>query len=287
MPAPMITSNFIDTPSGRISYKQSSNSGPVALFVHGVIVNSHLWRHQLAALADVRRCIAVDLMGHGATQITPDQPVSFEAQAEMLVQFIDALGIEQLDLVANDSGTGIAQIFAVRHPHRLRSLTVSNGDVHDNWPPKEFSGFLDMVAAGGLPQTLQNMADDKSEFRGPGGMEGAYENSSQVSDETIDAYILPHLTSTQRANDLARFILAFDNSQTVRLEPALSELSVPTLIVWGTGDIFFGKQWSDFLADRLAGPVIQVEIPNARLLFPEERADEFNQALRTFWNTLS
>ena len=67
----------------------------------------------------------------------------------------------------------------------------------------------------------------------------------------------------------------------------MSELSVPTLIVWGTGDIFFGKQWSDFLADRLAGPVIQVEIPNARLLFPEERADEFNQALRTFWNTLS
>lgn len=38
---------------------------------------------------------------------------------------------------------------------------------------------------------------------------------------------------------------------------------------------------------RLAGPVVQVEIPNARLLFPEERADAFNQALRTFWNTLS
>ncbi|MFJ4393303.1 alpha/beta fold hydrolase [Pseudomonas sp. NPDC089396] len=287
MPAPLITSNFIDTPSGRISYKQSSSDGPVALFVHGVIVNSHLWRHQLAALADIRRCIAVDLMGHGATQIAPDQSVSFEAQAEMLVEFIDALGIETLDLVANDSGTGIAQIFAARYPHRLRSLTLSNGDVHDNWPPKEFSGFLDMVADGGLPKTLRSMVDDKSEFRGPNGMEGAYENSSKVSDATIDAYVLPHLISAQRTNDLARFILAFDNSQTIRLEPALKELSVPTLIVWGTGDIFFGKQWSDFLAARLAGPVSQVEIANARLLFPEERPDELNEALRSFWQKLS
>ncbi|KTC41328.1 hydrolase [Pseudomonas sp. ABAC61] len=287
MSAPLITSNYVDTPSGRISYKQSSTSGPVALFVHGVIVNSHLWRYQLAELADVRRCIALDLMGHGDTQIAPGQPVSFEAQAEMLVEFIDALGIETFDLVANDSGTGIAQIFATRYPHRLRSLSLSNGDVHDNWPPKDFSSFLDMVAAGGLPQTLQNMVDDKAEFRGPNGMEGAYENSSLVSDETVDAYILPHLSSAQRINDLERFILAFDNAQTVRLEPTLRELTVPTLILWGTGDIFFDKKWSNFLADRVAGSVTQIEVADARLLFPEERPAELNQALRSFWHSLS
>ncbi len=289
MSMPPITDHFIETAFGRISYKQAGNSGPVALFVHGVIVNSHLWRHQLPELADIRRCIAVDLMGHGATQIAQGQPLplSFEAQAEMLLAFIDALGIEQLDLVANDSGTGIAQIFAVRNPHRLRSLVLSNGDVHDNWPPKEFSGFLDMVADGGLPQTLQKMLDDKAVFRGADGMEGAYEDSSLVSDETVEAYIRPHLSSVQRTSDLVRFILSFDNTQTVRIEPLLRGLNIPTLIVWGTGDIFFSKQWSDFLADRLAGVVSQVEIANGRLLFPEERADELNQALRSFWLTVN
>jgi hypothetical protein len=44
---------------------------------------------------------------------------------------------------------------------RVRNLALTNGDVHDNWPPKEFSGFLDMVAQGGLPATLQRMLSPK------------------------------------------------------------------------------------------------------------------------------
>jgi pimeloyl-ACP methyl ester carboxylesterase len=126
----------------------------VALFVHGVLVNGFLFRHQLADLADERRCIAIDLMGHGQTEITPEQDVSFDAQAKMLVQFLDALDIDEIDLVANDSGVGVSLVFAAHNSERLRSLTLTNGDVHDNWPPKDFSGFLDMVAAGGLSDTF-------------------------------------------------------------------------------------------------------------------------------------
>src|SRR5580693_911958 len=95
--------------SGRISYAEAG-SGPVALFVHGVLLNSHLWRHQLAGLADVRRCIAVDLLAHGDTEIDPDQDVSVTANAKMLREVLDDLKIDQVDLVGNDSGGGIAQI---------------------------------------------------------------------------------------------------------------------------------------------------------------------------------
>ena len=45
------TTHSVETPSGRISYA-SAGSGPVALFVHGVVLNKHLWRHQLAGLSD-------------------------------------------------------------------------------------------------------------------------------------------------------------------------------------------------------------------------------------------
>lgn len=278
-----IQRHFVTTPSGRIAYAQSAATGPVALFVHGVLVNSHLWRNQLTALADLRRCIAVDLMGHGHTTIEAGQPVSFEAQADMLREFLDVLDIDQVDLVANDSGTGVAQIFAARYPERLCTLILTNGDVQDNWPPVEFSGFLDMVKAGGLPQTLQRMLGDKDFFRGPDAMAGAYQDASTVSNDTIEAYIRPHLASPERTQDLVRFILAFDNAQTVRIEPELRALKVPALVVWGTGDIFFGKQWSDFLANTLGGQVTQVEVADARLLFPEERAQELNDALRAFW----
>src|SRR5262245_11793559 len=109
------TKRTVDTPSGRIAYVESG-SGPVALFVHGVLLNGHLWRHQLESLADVRRCIAVDLLAHGDTEIESTQDVSVTANARMLLQFLDALGIDRVDLVGNDSGGGIAQIFAALHP---------------------------------------------------------------------------------------------------------------------------------------------------------------------------
>src|ERR1700726_260056 len=117
----------VETPSGRISYT-SAGSGPVALFVHGVVLNKHLWRHQLAGLSDIRRCIAVDLLAHGDTEIAPDQDVSVTANARMLREVLDDLKVDQVDLVGNDSGGGIAQIFAALNPERGRTLTLTNCD---------------------------------------------------------------------------------------------------------------------------------------------------------------
>jgi len=68
----------VQTASGRIS----KEADRFALFVHGVLLNGYLWRHQLEDLSDVRRCIAVDLLAHGATEIAPDQDVSVTANAK-------------------------------------------------------------------------------------------------------------------------------------------------------------------------------------------------------------
>src|SRR4051794_14219894 len=93
----------VDLPSGHISYVERG-TGPTALFVHGVLLNGYFWRHQLASLGDARRCIAVDLLAHGYTEAAADQDVSVTANANMLKEFLDALKIEQVDLVGNDSG---------------------------------------------------------------------------------------------------------------------------------------------------------------------------------------
>ena len=278
----MAEHHFIKTPSGSIAYREQG-SGPVALFVHGVIVNSYLWRRQLDALSAARRCISIDLMGHGATRIDAKQNVSFEAQARMVAEVLDALGIDTVDLVANDSGTGIAQIFAVNYPDQLRSLVLTNGEVHDNWPPKDFSAFLDMVAAGGLGDTLRSMARDRARYRAADGLGGAYEHPENVPDETIDAYLSPFLGDPRRLHDLERFILAFDNTQTVRIAAKLRKLDIPTPVVWGTCDIFFGVEWSRWLESTIPGVRERRELQGARLFLPEERADELNAAIKNFW----
>jgi pimeloyl-ACP methyl ester carboxylesterase len=220
----------VKTASGTISYVEQGK-GPGALFVHGVLLNGHLWRHQLAALSDIRRCIAPDLLAHGDTEIATEQDVSVTANARMLREFLDTLHIEQVDLVGNNSGGGIAQIFAAHNPQRVRSLTLTNCDAHDNWPPKAFKPFLEMAAAGGLPGTLSAMVGDKNIYRSPQALGPAYEHPERVTDETIDIYLKPHLRTTQRTRDLERFLAAFDPSHTVAIEAQLRKLQAPTLIL--------------------------------------------------------
>ena len=270
------------TPSGRIAYLEQGQ-GPVALFVHGVLLNSHLWRHQLAHLSDMRRCIAVDLLAHGDTEITADQDISVTANARMLDEFLDALSIDQVDLVGNDSGGGIAQIFAASYPHRLRSLTLTDCDAHDNWPPEAFKPFLAMAAAGGLSRTLEAMLADKNVYRSRKALGLAYEHPERVTDETIEAYLRPLLRTEQRTRDLERFLAAFDNQHTLAIEGRLRTLNVPTLIVWGTDDVYFDVEWSRWLAKTIPGTRRRVEFEGARIFFPEERWTEFNQELRAHW----
>jgi pimeloyl-ACP methyl ester carboxylesterase len=272
----------VDTRSGRISYVERG-SGPVALFVHGVLLNGYLWRHQLAELGGLRRCIAPDLLAHGHTEIDQDQDVSVTANAHMLAQFLDALGIEQIDLVGNDSGGGICQIFAALYPQRLRSLTLTNCDAHDNWPPQAFQPFVEMVATGGLAGTLQAMLDDKAVFRSEQALGPAYEDAQKVSDDTIETYLRPFLSSARRTRDLERFVNAFDSRHTLAIEDGLRKVQAPTLIVWGTDDVYFPLEWSHWLARTIPGTKRRLDLQGARIFFPEERWSELNPQLMAHW----
>ncbi|SHM73589.1 alpha/beta fold hydrolase [Rhizobacter sp. OV335] len=273
---------YVDTPSGRIAYV-AQGRGPVALFVHGVLVNGYLWRHQLAHLGATRRCIAVDLLGHGATEIDPAQDVSSTANATMLAQFLDALKISAVDLVGNDSGGGMALIFAAHHPQRVRSLTLTDCDTHDNWPPEAFKPFLALSASGGLRGALETMLADKNFYRSANALGPAYEDAAQVEDATIEMYLRTHLASEQRTNDLKRFLAAFDCAHTVAVESRLKTLRAPTLIVWGTDDVYFDLKWSHWLAETIPGTRKRVEFAGARLFLPEERWTAFNDELRAHW----
>jgi pimeloyl-ACP methyl ester carboxylesterase len=248
-----------------------------------VLLNNHLWRHQMTGLSDIRRCIAVDLLAHGGTEITPDQDVSVTTNAHMLREFLDALSIDQVDLVGNDSGGGISQIFAALYPQRVRSLTLTNCDTHDNWPPEAFKPFVEMVAGGGLSNTLNAMLADKSVYRSAGALGPAYERPEMVTDEDIEIYLRPHLRNAQRTRDLERFVGAFDYKHTLAIEPQLRQLRAPTLIVWATDDIYFPVKWAHWLADTIPGAKPPIELAGARIFFPEERADAFNALLRDHW----
>jgi pimeloyl-ACP methyl ester carboxylesterase len=202
----------------------------------------------------------------------------------MLKEFIDALQINQVDLVGNDSGGGICQIFAALYPESVRSITLTNCDTHDNWPPEAFKPFVEMVASGGLPATLAAMLHDRNIYRSPQGLGLAYERPGEVTDATIDTYLKPHIRTEQRTHDLERFVVAFDNRHTVSIEGKLRTLEAPALIVWGDDDVYFDVKWSVWLEKALPGAKRRVVFEGARIFFPEERWHQFNDELRKFWS---
>jgi pimeloyl-ACP methyl ester carboxylesterase len=188
-----------------------------------------------------------------------------------------------VDVVGNDSGGGISQIFSALFPERVRSLTLTNCDTHDNWPPEAFKPFVAMVKAGGLRGTLEAMLSNKAVYRSPEALGLAYEHPEKVTDEAIETYLQPFVATDQRTRDLERFVNAFDNKHTVAIEPKLKTLKSPTLVVWGTDDIYFDVKWSHWLADTIPGTLRRVEFQGARIFFPEERSEDFNRELRDFW----
>jgi pimeloyl-ACP methyl ester carboxylesterase len=271
--------NYAETPFGEIAF-EDRGAGPPALFVHGVFLNGYLWRQVVDRVADMRRCIALDLLAHGATRASDGADFSFEGQAEMIAAFCDALGLDQVDLVGNDSGGGIAQIFAARHPERIRSLTLTNCDVHDHWPPEAFQATIEAVANGRLKELLDGMLADIETARDA--LSVGYERPERLSEETIRTYLEP-FSSEPAIRQLERFFASMDSAQTVAAEDALRRLQAPTLIVWGTEDIFFDLESAYWLRDTIPGTRELIKLPGAKLFFPEERPDELTPPLRVHW----
>lgn len=274
-------SKTVATPAGEIAYVEAGD-GPVALFVHGVFLNSRLWRDVIEGVADTRRCIAVDLPGHGRTGPLDAFDYSLTALARVLEDVCEALGLEQVDLVANDTGGAVAQVFAATHPERLRTFTLTNCDTHDNVPPPAFQPTVDLARAGALAPTAPALFADlklaRTTIFGSG-----YEHVDELGLDVVAVFLEPLLATPESARAFEQLLARMDKADLLAVEPMLGQLTVPTLVVWGTGDEFFELRWAYWLRDTIPGVTEVVELDGAKLFFPDERADELTPLLLRHW----
>jgi pimeloyl-ACP methyl ester carboxylesterase len=269
------------TRSGEISYIDIG-AGPVALFVHGIVTNAYLWRHVIEALAGQRRCIAVDLPLHGRSPVTAEQDLSLPALAAGLDDFCEALGLNGIDLVANDTGGAIAQVFAARHARRLATLTLTNCDTAGNLPPDAFKPLVELAAAGNLAPSAVAMLGDL-EAAAQVSFASGYEHLDRIDRDVIRSYLEPCFGTMERARQFERLLVALDDGDLQAVTPQLRELAVPTLMVWGTGDAFFDVSWAYWLRDTIPGTTRVVTVDGARLFFPEERPMDLVPHLEQHW----
>src|SRR5208283_870289 len=98
----------VDIPDGAISYRDRGE-GPPIVFVHGVGVNGDLWRHVASRLAVSHRCITPDLpCGSHSIPLKPDADLSLPGMARITADFLAALDLDDVTIVANDTGGAVA-----------------------------------------------------------------------------------------------------------------------------------------------------------------------------------
>jgi|tagenome__1003787_1003787.scaffolds.fasta_scaffold20953157_2 pimeloyl-ACP methyl ester carboxylesterase len=272
----------LPTPSGPVSYIDTGGPGRPVLLVHGVGSSSYLWRNVIELLDGERRCVSFDLPLHGYTPAAPDQDFTLNGLARFIAECCDALDLAGIDLVANDTGGAISQVFAAGHAGRLHTLTLTNCEAHGNVPPKVLLPAVMLARLGLLApiatRLTRNIPRAKKMVYGMG-----YQDISQLPDDIARVWLEAQGKTTQAARQAQRLLVSLHARDLLAAEPALRALQVPTLIVWGTGDRAFRTKWAYWLRDAIPGVSEVVEIDGGRLFFPDERAAELTAALRRHW----
>ncbi len=277
---------FAETPFGRIAYVERG-AGPAALFVHGLPLCGYQWRGALEELSAIRTCLAPDLMGLGYTEVRPGQDISFESQAKMLAAFLDARSIGQVDLVGNDTGGGVSQIFAAVYPNKVRSLTLTNCEVSDLWPNQMLQQFYGALKAGLVGETFKMMAGDPAVAQAQ--LASVYEFPNQLSAEILGVYFGPFVESAERRELVRGFAEAERNrDQVVAMASKLRESKIPSQVLWGEADTAFdGPASVEWLRANLGGLRKVTTVPRAKLFWPEEHPRLLTVLLKEFWSSLN
>jgi haloalkane dehalogenase len=267
---------------GRVSYVERGR-GQAALFLHGFPLNGFQWRAVIARCTNHRRCIAPDFMALGYTETSENFEITPVSQADMLADFLDALGIKDVDVVANDTGGEVAQLFLARHPGRTRTLLLTNCDVSTNSPPPSFKPVLAAAQKGVLAGSFERLLSDKTLARSPNGLGAFYADPSTLTDEAIEYYFSPLVGSPLRKAQLNHFAASFAENSLVSIEPELKRSRVPVRMVWGAADTTFDVTWADWLDKTFPNSRGVRRVPGAKLFFPEEMPEVIAEEALTLW----
>jgi pimeloyl-ACP methyl ester carboxylesterase len=115
---------------------------------------------------------------------------------------------------------------------------------------------------------------------------GGYEFPDRLSSETIQTYLNGLFGTEERSQlfeGLLRTCFLAPECQNAFVLQGLSAVHTPTLVVWGTADIFFDVKWAEWLRKTIPGTREVVLLEGAKLFFPEERPGELVRALLRFW----
>ena len=243
------------------------SDGEPLLLIQGLGADSGSWLLQRYPFGSRYRCIAPDNRGVGRSD-KPDGPYDLEQMANDLVAVLDEAGVESAHVAGVSMGGILAQILAVRHPERVRSLVLSCTACHHHpWRVELLESWAELARTQGmrafLGENLRWIVGSRSLRRfwpamrlvGP----VAFDISAEAFVAQIDA------------------ILGTDDV----LRHELGSIDVPTLVIVGSQDVLTPLGDSEELADLIPGARLAVVRGGAHG-FMVEKAGPFNATILQF-----
>jgi pimeloyl-ACP methyl ester carboxylesterase len=277
---------YLQISYGRIAYLDvGSAAKPPVLFIHGIPTSSFLWRHVLRFLHNDFHCYAPDLMGLGDTDVDPEStPFDMDAQADMLVEFMSALGHQDFGLVCHNQGGAAAQIIAANYPQKVRCWVITDCVCYDNWPVPVIARHQKLAQVRFVSEFAgRSGLLEWFELRTPLGAfrRGMY-RPDRLEDGTIREYLRPARAGGTAAERMRKFLLAGHPRYTLAAVDGLKRFFKPTLILWAGDDPYLSPSWGRRLLDDIPGAEQMEIIPCCGHFWQEERPAEFASLMGEF-----
>ena len=274
-----IEERWLPIAGGRMRYLQAG-SGPPLILVHGLMGYSFSWRFTLPALAPYATCYAIDNLGAGLSTAPEGMDCSVRATAERVLEFADAAGIGDFDLLGTSHGGGVAimtaALLAERHDSRLKRLILV-APVNP-WSPhgKRLAPFL-VTPLGSFifRHTIERRRPLDYLW-----LRRLFGDGAKIPPDSLNGYRVPVLKNNVFRH--AAQILENWTADLGELERALPTIrEYPTLLVWGTRDRAVHFQSAEPLRHNFRDARL-VAFAGVGHLPYEEAVPEFNSALIEF-----
>lgn len=242
-------------------------SKPPVLMLQGLGADKHLWDLQRIALLPWYRTIALDNRGAGRSD-KPYGAYSLEQMADDAISTLDNAGVEDAHIVGASMGGVIAQLLALRHPERVRSLTLAcTACRHHPWRRELLASWAETAQVRGMAAMTHEAA---RWIIGPRSFRRLTPAVGWMGPLALSRP--PHAFAGQVAG-----ILSIDDSLAERLH----QIRVPTMVMVGNQDILTPRGDSEEIVEMIESAELVV-LSGAAHGFMIEHATTFNRILLDF-----
>jgi pimeloyl-ACP methyl ester carboxylesterase len=250
------------------------------VFVHGLLASGVLWSQVVPQLERDFRCIVPELpLGAHRRPMKPDADKSPRGVARLIAELIERLELDEVTIVANDTGGAISQLLVTERPERVGKLVLTPSDCFEYFFPPQFKPLqLASKIPGGLNLALRPLRIKAVRHSRLG-----FGDVSKVGvpDELMVAALEPYFTNRGIRRDVEKFVRAVSKKDTLAAAERLRDFDRPVLLAWAREDKFFPVKLAERLMERLPNARLEL-IDDSYTFVPIDQPERLSELVRDF-----